>query len=345
MSHPPLADTPVVSVIVPARDAAPTLGRTLAAISEQDLPGAFEVLLVDDGSSDETLTIAREWEPRVTIIRSEFSRGPGAARNLGAAQARASILAFTDSDCFPAPGWLSAGVRAIDAGADLVQGAVRPDPAVARTPFDRTVVVAGDAGLYPTANVFVRRELFDSLGGFRDWLLEHEEQTGKKRRFAPADRRRQRTARTPVGEDTLFAWGGRRRGARTAFAPGAIVHHAVVPGTLRDEILDRWHWARDMPGVAALVPELREASFYRRWFFSRKTARFDFAVACLALAVVTRRVAPLAGTWPYLDWIVSEARRMGAADGARHALGSVASDGATLAALLTGSATWRCLLL
>ncbi|HEX4010891.1 MAG TPA: glycosyltransferase family A protein [Solirubrobacteraceae bacterium] len=344
MSHPRPAETPVVSVIVPARDAGPTLGRTLAAISRQDLPTGFEVLLVDDGSTDETLAIARTWEPAVRIIRSESSRGPGAARNLGAAQARGSILAFTDSDCFPAPGWLSAGVRAIEAGADLVQGAVRPDPAVARTPFDRTVVVAGDAGLYPTANVFVRRELFDSLGGFCDWLLEHEQRTGK-RRFTPADRRRLRATRTPIGEDTLFAWSGRRRGARTAFAPDAIVDHAVVAGTLRDEILDRWHWARDMPGVAALVPELREACFYRRWFFSRKTARFDFAVACLALSIVTRRVTPLAGTWPYLDWIATEARRMGGADGARHALGSIASDGATLAALLTGSVTWRCPLL
>ena len=251
----PAGQVPQVSVIVPARDAAPTIARTLEAVTGQDLAGAFEVLLVDDGSTDETLAIAERWAPRIRVIRSEVSRGPGAARNLGADQARAPVLAFTDSDCFPTPGWLTAGVRAINDGADLVQGAVRPDPSVPRTPFDRTVVVERDAGLYPTANIFVRRELFTSLGGFRDWLLEHEQRIGR-RRYAPPDRRRARTARTPIGEDTLFAWGGRRRGARTAFAPEALVHHAVVPGRLWDDVC-----------VCVVYPAMRKKERKKESFF------------------------------------------------------------------------------
>jgi hypothetical protein len=115
----------------------------------------------------------------------------------------------------------------------------------------------------------------------------------------------------------------------------------VVPGTLWDEVLDRWHWTRDMPGVARQVPELRDRYFYRRWFFSAKTAHFDLAAASLAAAVVTRRRAALIGALPYARWLTIESRRWSPRDGARHALGSVVSDAATLAGLLLGSATWR----
>jgi glycosyltransferase involved in cell wall biosynthesis len=332
--------TPAVSVIVPARDAGPTLERTLRALADQDLLQPYEVIVVDDGSTDETVAIARAWEPMVKLIRADTSRGPGAARNLGAREANGPILAFTDSDCFPTPGWLTAGLVAIEPDVDIVLGAVQPDPETQRTPFDRTVIVEGDVGLYPTANMFVRRELFELLEGFRDWLLDHEERTGR-RRFRPRDRRRGRAARTPIGEDTVFAWRGRRRGAVAVFWADALVHHAVVPGSLWDEILDCWHWARDMPGVARQVPELREIFFYRRWFFSRKTARFDVAIAAACLALATRRRFVLLGTWPYLNWILVESRRLSRGDGVRYALGSLVSDGATLCALVTGSVLWR----
>jgi glycosyltransferase involved in cell wall biosynthesis len=332
-----------VSVVVPARDAAPTLRRTLDALRAQDLDEPFEVLIVDDGSRDETRSIAQQYEPFARVLRSERSEGAGSARNRGATVARAPVLAFTDSDCFPTPGWLAAGLLALR-DADLVQGAVEPDLRAARMPFDRTVVVDQESGFYPTANLFVRRELFDAVGGFQDWLLEQDVKRGRQRR-RPADRRRSRATRTPIGEDTLFAWRGRRLGARTTFATDALVYHAVVPGGLRDEIQDRWHWARDIPGLVRHVPELRETAFYRRWFFSAKTAKFDVAIASVLLGLKTRRWLPLLGAWPYVNWIVGESRRWPARDGLRHGLGSPISDGVTLAGLLVGSATSRCPLL
>jgi glycosyltransferase involved in cell wall biosynthesis len=332
---------PLVSVIVPARDAEPTLARCLEALLAQDFAEPYEVLLVDDGSRDATRQLAGRYAPWVSVLASDTNHGPGAARNTGANVARGSILAFTDADCFPEPGWLSAGVRAIRDGADLAQGAVDAEPDVRRTPFDRTVVVQSETGFYPTANLFVRKELFESVGGFRDWLLEHERAHGRAR-SRPPDRRRQRAARTPIGEDTLFGWAGRRRGARTVFAGDALVHHAVVPGRLWDEILDRWHWARDMPGAARLVPELRYSCFYRRVFFSAKTAHFDLAAASLAVSLASRRTLPLLGALPYARWIALESVGFGGRDGALHALGSIVSDAATLTGLMIGSVAWRC---
>src|SRR5206468_2861624 len=99
-----------------------------------------------------------------------------------------------DADCFPTPTWLARGLEGL-AGADVVQGRVEPDPTTPRTPFDRSLIVDRDGGFYQTANLFVRREMFDAVGGFKDWVLEER----PDRRWSP-DRRRGRAARTPIGE-------------------------------------------------------------------------------------------------------------------------------------------------
>jgi glycosyltransferase involved in cell wall biosynthesis len=339
------AARPAVSVVIPARDAAPTLERTLSCLLRQDVGESFEILVVDDGSTDETPAIAERHAPAVTLIRSVRSDGPGGARNRGASVARAPVLAFTDADCFPTPGWVRLGLQRMrEGGLDVLQGAVSPDPQARREPFDRTVTVEQEVGFYPTANLFVQRGLFDELGGFSDWLLD-EQVRGARSRFQPADRRRARVARTPIGEDTLFVWRGRRQGARVGFAAEALVHHAVVGGRLWDEVLDRWHWSRDMPGMARLVPELRDGCFYRHWFFSAKTARLDVALVAVLGAVVTGRRWMAWGAYPYAEWLAIEGARWGARDGVRHVAGSVITDAVTLAGLGAGSVAWRSLLL
>lgn len=340
--------SPSASVIIAARDAVPTIARTLQALRRQDFGQPFEVIVVDDGSQDETSALVEQYEPFVRLIRSERSEGPGAARNRGVAAARASVLAFTDADCFPTPGWLTRGMQAIER-ADLVQGRVEPDPSAPRTPFDRTLVVEGDSGFYQTANLFVRREIWEVVGGFRDWALQRP----RRKRWS-IDHRRNRAMRTPIGEDTLFAWNARRAGARSLFASEAVVHHAVVPGSVVDAIADRWHWTTDMPGLARLVPELRSGTFYRRWFFAYWTAQFDLAVAGIVAAAVSRRKLWLVAIVPYVDRVRRETAiyrdgrdpRMSVIRRAvAHAVGSPAVDAATLAGLITGSFAWGCLVL
>ena len=93
------------SIVIPCYNAANTLKVCLQSIVDQDLQGAdCEIVLVDDCSTDDSLAIAAEFDCR--IIRCESKKGPGVARNLGAAAARGEILAFTDSDCIVPSGWL-----------------------------------------------------------------------------------------------------------------------------------------------------------------------------------------------------------------------------------------------
>lgn len=339
---PTAAESPgavAVSVIIPARDAAPTLERALRALEAQRLDGRFEVIVVDDGSRDETADIARRHDGLVRLLRHDESRGPGAARNRGVQEARGRALAFTDADCFPAPEWLARGLDAL-ANADLVQGRVEPDPTVARTPFDRSLSVESDRGFYQTANLFVRRETFDAVGGFRDWVLEQR----PDRRWS-GDTRRGRAMRTPIGEDTDFAWRARRLSAVVAFAADALVHHAVVPGTVSDAIADRWHWARDMAGLTRLVPELRRTAYHRGVFFNEVSARFDLALAGLAIAMVTREAGWTVAGMPYIRHLRGVSSQWGPAEAITYILGAPLVDAVTMAGLITGSLTWRSLVL
>src|SRR5205807_8553543 len=139
--------------------------------------------------------------------------GAGAARDAGVAVAQGDLLAFTDADCRPTPGWLAAGAAALERAA-VVQGAVVPQPGVAIGPYDRSLTVRSDYGLYASANLFVRRDAFERLGGFGDPFG--------------------RGADRPFGEDTWLVWRARRAGERVVFAPDALVHHAVLPGGSRE---------------------------------------------------------------------------------------------------------------
>ena len=287
-----------ISVVIAARDSERTLPATLDGLAQQDLAEAFEVIVVDNGSLDATAGVAQR-HPRVDrVIRRARGDGPGAARNEGVAAATGEVIAFTDADCVPAQGWLRAGLAALQ-GADLVQGRVEPAGPVG--PFDRTLWVTRESGLYETANLFVGRRWFD-VAAFADGLA--------------VDGR-------PFGEDVIFGWTLRRAGARTAFAPDALVHHAVFAGTAHAHVRER---ARDglFAELVGRVPELRDAFLYRRYFLSRRSA-------ALALGLL-----PL---WLYL--VREESRRRAGVASGRVSVAVAIGDLVALARLARGSLRWR----
>jgi glycosyltransferase involved in cell wall biosynthesis len=300
-----------VSIVIPARDAEAMIGRTVAAAVAQELDGDFEVIVVDDGSADATARVARAAGAR--IVAHPAPRGPADARNAGVAASGAPLIAFTDADCIPAPGWLQAGVSALE-HADLVQGRVEPEAGVPVGPFDHVIAVREETGLYETANLFVRREWFERVGGFKPFIDP---------------------AQGHFGEDLVFGWAVRRAGGRSAFAADALVHHEVVPRPASAWIRERRR-LRLFNEATRAVPELR-SRWFMGVFLSRRTAKFDLALAGAIAALVTRRpwlallVLPYArATFRTDQWY----RRSVARQNAAHALGDLVG----LLSLIEGSA-------
>ena len=298
------------SVIVPARDAEATLPRTLAALAAQELDEAYEVIVVDDGSVDDTAELARAAPGPVRLIQQD-PLGPAAARNRGVAESEGSALAFCDADCFPTPGWLRAGLAALET-ADLVQGHVLPDPDAELGPFDRTLWIVLEVGLYETANLFATREIFDRTGGFEEWLVP---EIGKA-----------------LAEDVWFGWKARRLGARTAFAPDALAHHAVFPRGWPEYVAERRR-LRYFPAMARKVPELRDHFFYRRLFLNRRTATLDLALLGALAAALLRSPVPLLAAAPYARTALRRPPAVVPAD--------VAADLIGLQSLLVGTLRYR----
>jgi glycosyltransferase involved in cell wall biosynthesis len=103
--------TPLVSVIVPVWNRPEDIRQCLASLTQQTLSKSdYEIIVVDNGSSDETPDVARAFEG-VTVL-TESRPGSYAARNLGLSVARGRHVAFIDSDCTADPHWLEAALRA-----------------------------------------------------------------------------------------------------------------------------------------------------------------------------------------------------------------------------------------
>lgn len=306
-----------VSVIVPARDARATLGALLDALAAQHpVPGGIQVIVADDGSTDGTGALARA-HPVVDCVLDAGGRGPGPARNTAIAVATGEVLAFTDADCIPQPGWLAAALAALDTGADLVQGAVVPAGPVG--PFDRTVRVDALTGLHETANLIVRADHVARVGGFEPWLSPRRSKE--------------------LGEDVWLGWRLRRNGARAVFAPDARVMHAVFPGTPRSAIAEQAR-LRFFPIMLARIPELRSTLTYHGVFLHRRTAAFDAALAGTVVAVTARRPIALLVALPYLRLLWRRSRPWGRR-APLVASTQVVADAAGAVALVVGSVRAR----
>jgi GT2 family glycosyltransferase len=100
----------LISVIIPVYNCRPHIKNTLDALTAQDVDVEFEIIAVDDGSTDGTADFIHSYDPRIRVI-PQSNQGPAAARNHGAQLARGEIILFTDDDCVPDRNWLREMLR------------------------------------------------------------------------------------------------------------------------------------------------------------------------------------------------------------------------------------------
>ena len=108
-AHQPVPD---IAVVVPTYRRAELLPRLVGALERQTLPlDRFEVIVVDNGSNDDTASVLADLEARsplhLRLLEVPENDGPARARNLGWQATRAPLVAFTDDDCVPRPDWLA----------------------------------------------------------------------------------------------------------------------------------------------------------------------------------------------------------------------------------------------
>ena len=246
------------------------LAETLDALERQTRRD-IEVIVVDDESGDETPDVVAQRADRGVRSIRVSRRGPGRARQVGWREARAPIVAFTDDDCIPTAEWLDAIVRPIEDGsADFVQGRTRPRPDQSELlgPWAKTQRVEHENKRYPTCNMAYRKNVLESLGGFRDEF----------------------TGPNTSGEDTDLGWRAMEAGYRSAFAPDALVHHAVWPSEF-------WAWLKDRPRWGMIVqvvryhPGAREIA-HRRYFYRPAHQRTVLLLLGLVGSLLVRRWLP-----------------------------------------------------
>jgi cellulose synthase/poly-beta-1,6-N-acetylglucosamine synthase-like glycosyltransferase len=198
---------PEVSVVIPAWNAATTIDQQLAALHRQATGTSFEILVCDNGSSDETFSIVDGWRvhlPNLRIVDASLRRGAAAARNVGALHARAPMLLFCDADDVADEHWVERMSEALDQH-DLVAGQMEHHVLNGKETWDE----GWDEPLYResfmpwmpaggSGNLGVRADVFHHLRGFDESRLS--------------------------GEDTDFCWRAQLAGFDLVPVPDAIMH-------------------------------------------------------------------------------------------------------------------------
>jgi mycofactocin glycosyltransferase len=203
---------PPVTVIIPAKDRAEELKGCLESVFTQEYPtDMIEVIVIDDGSRDETAGVARSFPCKLFSL--EKSRGQSFCRNLGAGVGKGEILAFLDSDCIAAKTWLRDLVPLFQWGRVGAVGG-RVDGYFEESGLDRyenafsslsmgkhMIYGSNDESLVyaPTCNLLTRKTVYAEIGGIRDGMH--------------------------VGEDVDFCWRMRARGHALLYVPFGNVKH------------------------------------------------------------------------------------------------------------------------
>ncbi|MHB1710035.1 MAG: glycosyltransferase family 2 protein [Acidimicrobiales bacterium] len=290
-----------MSVVISTRNRTNFLPGLLDALSAQTYDKErYEVILVDDASTDGTWNVveaaARRTDLRLLGLRLSARGGQGPGRNAGIARSRAAIIAFTDDDCIPAPGWLGALCEAFPPDLEGTRPQVVAQGRTVAWKLDedtagawaRTIWVVRPTWLFETCNIAYRSVDLVRAGGF----------PGPGDAPVAADGKL-------VGEDALLGWRVTGQGARLVFVPEAEVGHRHLDASYADWVLD----LRGRSVFPVLVRRDRSArrALWARYFLASRTAAFDAAVVGTALSLGTRQTRWLLGALPWLWLALPEA--------------------------------------
>ena len=213
------------SVVIPCYNCADVVGDQLTGLADQEFARPWEVLLVDNGSTDDLAAAVAPFKnrlPGVRIVMATDARGAAHARNVGARAARGDVLLFADADDVVGAGWLAAMVKALETHAFV---ACRMDFDKLNAPTEgparrRSIQQEGlQSYTYPDflphaagGTLGVRREVHEAVGGFDTSLLKLQ--------------------------DTDYCWRIQLAGYDMAFVPDAVIHYR-----LRETLSETWRQA------------------------------------------------------------------------------------------------------
>lgn len=276
-----------VSVVIAAHNAEATLGEQMSALLAQDWDSNWEILVVDNASTDSTAQLVQRviaTSSRVRLVEASDGRGPAYARNVGADHALGRSLAFCDADDLVAPGWIAAMGTALSVS-PFVAGPVEldrlnPPWLAASRGATGTATLAWFDERFPFAsscNLGIDRALFLESGGFDETLH--------------------------VGEDIELSMRLSINGVELVFASGALVHYrfrptmwatfdrAIAYGAARPVIAERW---RALGGAAV---SRRKGLRNWAWLIRHVGELCSRAGRARWLWVAGQRLGSLRGSW------------------------------------------------
>lgn len=302
-----------IAVVIPTRGLRERrLAAALESLAAQTLAhDRFEVVVVRDPDAAGPFASAPDGL-RTRFLTSPRPKRVAANRNLGWRSTAAPLVAFTDDDCRPEPGWLEAIVAAGDGPATVVQGQTIPDPDERHDHWGlaHSQLIEGPSPWYETCNIAYPLGLLERLGGFDEAF--------------PGD----------GGEDTDLGLRAEDRGARRVYAGEAVVRHGVLTLSVAEAVRRAVRYS-DLPRLFALHPRQRSALRYGL-FLRESHARLALAAA----GVATRRpLLAAAAAAPYVSLhLDSYARTVrGRARGLLDLPARALVDGAETAAIIRGA--------
>jgi glycosyltransferase involved in cell wall biosynthesis len=265
------------SIIVPAFNAEKSLDNCLQALLAQSISrDQYEILVVDDGSHDSTAAIASRYP--VTLLHQTHA-GPACARNLGAREARAPFLLFTDADCEPVPTWAEAILRPLEADSRIAgcKGVYRTRqrgliPRMAQVEFEEKYAHLRrqqSIDFVDTSSAAFRADAFWSAGGFDT------------------------SFHAASNEDTQLSFALVSQGWQLVFCDDAIVYHRHSE-TVAQYLRRKWRHGYWRVRVYRQYPDKMAGDSY-----TPRSTQVQMAAAVLSVASLlhpaTRRVAVASG--------------------------------------------------